>query len=198
MPGMTHLRHISFSANHRIHNCLWDHQRPMCHISLAGSVHLPTIRKRWWSIASNDRVNPNTAFSPFVSNESICLDSLILAALHNADLDAAIKLLGNLKSPPSNDSAAATTSSQLNEMVRDMFRNLDEKDPRAYAFIEHLFRYLSTLDYFIEKSAVDEMKIFFAKSVLSLHPSLLHIRNILLRRCPSNTFDYGTTVVFPR
>jgi hypothetical protein len=93
----------------------------------------------------------------------MCICSLILAALHNDDLDAAIKLIGNLKSPPPNDSAAATTSSLLNEMVRDIFRNFNEKNPKAYEFIEHLFRYLSTLDYFIEKSAVDEMKIFFAK-----------------------------------
>jgi hypothetical protein len=89
--------------------------------------------------------------------------SLILAALHNDDLDAAIKLMGNLKSPPPNDSAAATTSSLLNDMVRDMFRNLNEKNPKVYEFIEHLFQYLSTLEYFIEKSAVDEMQTFFAK-----------------------------------
>jgi hypothetical protein len=89
--------------------------------------------------------------------------SLILAALHNDDFDVAIKLMENLKTPPPNDSAAATTSSLLNDMVRDIFRNLDEKNAKTYEFIEHLFRYLSTLDYFIEKSAVDEMRIFFAK-----------------------------------
>ncbi len=89
--------------------------------------------------------------------------SLILAALHNDDLDAAIKLIENLRSPPPNDSAAATTSSLLNDMIRDIFRNLNENNLKAYEFIEYLFRYLSTLDYFIEKSAVDEMQTFFAK-----------------------------------
>ena len=89
--------------------------------------------------------------------------SLIIAALHNDDLDAAIKLIGNLKNPPPSDSAAATTSNLLTEMVRDMFRNLNQNDPKAPEFIECLFRYLSTLDYFIEQPAVDEMQTFFAK-----------------------------------
>ncbi len=88
---------------------------------------------------------------------------MILAALHNDDINAAIKLIKNLKTPPPNDSAAATISSPLNDMVRDMFRNLNENNPNAYEFIKHLFNYLSTLDYFIEKSAVDEMQTFFAK-----------------------------------
>ncbi len=57
-------------------------------------------------------------------------------------------------------------SSSLTDIVRDIFRNLDEKNANAYEFIEHLFHYLSTLDYFIEKSAVDEMQAFFAKSDL--------------------------------
>jgi len=57
-------------------------------------------------------------------------------------------------------------SSSLTDIVRDMFRNLDEKHANAYEFIEQLFHYLSKLDYFIEKSAVDEMQAFFAKSDL--------------------------------
>ncbi len=89
--------------------------------------------------------------------------SLILAALHNDDMNAAIKLIRNLKSPPPSDSAAATISSLLNDMVRDMFRNLNEKNENSYEFIENLFHYLSTLDYFIEKSAIDEMQTFFTK-----------------------------------
>lgn len=48
-------------------------------------------------------------------------------------------------------------------MVRDMFKNLNENNPLAYEFIENLFQYLSTLDYFIEKSAIDEIQIFFSK-----------------------------------
>ncbi len=93
----------------------------------------------------------------------MCIYSLILAALHNDDINAAIKLIQNLKSPPPSDTVAATLSSLLNNMVRDMFRNLNEKNEQAYEFIENLFHYLSTLDYFIEKSAVDEMQIFFSK-----------------------------------
>jgi len=89
--------------------------------------------------------------------------SLILAALHNDDINAAIKLIRNIKSPPPNDSAAATKSSLLNDMVRDIFRNLNDKNENSYEFIENLFHYLSTLDYFIGKSAVDEMQIFFTK-----------------------------------
>lgn len=89
--------------------------------------------------------------------------SLVLATLHNDDLDAAIKLIGNLKSPPPSDSAAATTSNFLTEMIRDIFRNLNENHPKAAEFIECLFRYLSTLDHFIEQPAVDEMQTFFAK-----------------------------------
>jgi hypothetical protein len=93
----------------------------------------------------------------------MCIYSLILAALHNDDINAAIKLIQNLTSPPPSDTVAATLSSLLNNMVRDMFRNLNEKNEQAYEFIENLFHYLSTLDYFIEKSAVDEMQIFFSK-----------------------------------
>jgi hypothetical protein len=78
-------------------------------------------------------------------------------------MNAAIKLIRNLKSPPPSDSAAATISSLLNDMVRDMFRNLNEKNENSYEFIENLFHYLSTLDYFIEKSAIDEMQTFFTK-----------------------------------
>ena len=88
---------------------------------------------------------------------------MILAALHNDDLDAAIKLIGNLTSSPPSDSAAATTSNLLTEMVRDLFRNLSENNPKAPQFIDCLFRYLSTLDYFIEQTAVNEMQTFFAK-----------------------------------
>ncbi len=91
------------------------------------------------------------------------ISSLILAALHNDDINAAIKLIRNLKSSPPNDSAAATKSSLLNDMVRDIFRNLNDKNENSYEFIENLFHYLSTLDYFIGKSAVDEMQIFFTK-----------------------------------
>ena len=69
----------------------------------------------------------------------------------------------NLKSSPPNDSAAAIMSSSLTEMIRDIFRNLNENNANAYEFIEHLFHYLSTLDYFIEKSAVNEMQTFFDK-----------------------------------
>jgi hypothetical protein len=78
-------------------------------------------------------------------------------------MNAAIKLIRNFKSPPPSDSAAAISSSLLNDMVRDMFRNLNENNENVYEFIENLFHYLSTLDYFIEKSAVDEMETFFAK-----------------------------------
>jgi len=78
-------------------------------------------------------------------------------------MNAAIKLIRNLKSPPPSDSAAATISSLLSDMVRDMFRNLNEKNENSYEFIENLFHYLSTLDYFIEKSAIDEMQTFFTK-----------------------------------
>jgi hypothetical protein len=88
---------------------------------------------------------------------------LILAALHNDDIDAAMKLIQNFKTPPLNDGAAATMSTSLNDLVRDMFRNLNENNPKTFQFIEHLFRYLSTLDCFIETSAVDEMQTFFAK-----------------------------------
>ena len=89
--------------------------------------------------------------------------SLILAALHNDDLPMANKFLVNLKVLPTNDSAAATMSSTLNDMVRDMFRNLNEKNPLAYEFIQNLFHYLSQLNSFIEQSAVHEMQTFFAK-----------------------------------
>jgi hypothetical protein len=69
----------------------------------------------------------------------------------------------NLKNSPPNDSAAATTSTSLSELIRDIFRNLNQNDENAYEFIQYLFHYLSTLDYFIDKTAVDEMQSFFAK-----------------------------------
>lgn len=106
-------------------------------------------------------VNQNSFIFLIIKNDE--KNSLTLAALHNDDINAAIKIIGNFKSPPPSDSTAAIISSSLNEMVRDMFRNLNEKNEIAYEFIENLFKYLSTLDYFIGKSAVDEMQIFFAK-----------------------------------
>jgi hypothetical protein len=89
--------------------------------------------------------------------------SLILTALHNDDLPMANKFLVNLKILPTNDSAAATMSSTLNDMVRDMFRNLNENNPLAYEFIPNLFHYLSQLNSFIDQSAAQEMQTFFAK-----------------------------------
>lgn len=88
---------------------------------------------------------------------------MTLAALHNDDLDSAIKLIENLKISPPSDTAAATTSSLLTDMVRDFFRNLNENDAKVYPFIDCLFRYLSTLDCFIERTAMEEMQTFFAK-----------------------------------
>lgn len=78
-------------------------------------------------------------------------------------MNFAIKLIKNLKISPPSDSAAATTSSVLNDMVRNMFINLNINNENAYEFVQNLFHYLSTLDYFIEKSAVDQMQNFFAK-----------------------------------
>ena len=94
------------------------------------------------------------------------IQRLIPAALHNDDVQSAIKLLDNLNVPLPSDSAAATLSTSLTEMVRDVFRNLNENNPNASEFIEHLFQYLSTLDYFMEKSALEEMQTFFDKLVL--------------------------------
>ena len=91
------------------------------------------------------------------------LSSLMLAAVHNDDLTTAIKLLSALNTPPVNESAAATLSMPLNTMIRDAFRNLNLGNAQAFEFIQRLFRYLSTLDCFIEKSAVDEMQAFFAR-----------------------------------
>ena len=54
-------------------------------------------------------------------------------------------------------------SSSLNDMIRDVFKNLNENNENTYEFIQYLFHYLSKLDHFIEKSAVDEMEIFFSK-----------------------------------
>ncbi|CAF1322323.1 unnamed protein product [Adineta steineri] len=119
-------------------------------------------------------------YLPFVNDDDQlqAIRDLILAALHNNDIDAAIKLLQNLKTPPPSDSAAATMSSTLTDIIRDIFRNLDENNKNAYEFIEHLFHYLSTLDYFIEKSAIDEIQTFFDKLV-------------------PNIYGYGTTLVYP-
>ncbi|CAF3334252.1 unnamed protein product [Rotaria sp. Silwood2] len=120
------------------------------------------------------------SYLPFTNDDDQlqAMTNVTLAALHNDDIDTAIKLIKTLKNPPPSDSAAATISSSLNDMVRDMFRTLNENNENANEFIKHLFNYLSTLDYFIEKSAVDEMKTFFAKY-------------------KPNTFNYGTTTVYP-
>ncbi|CAF0878057.1 unnamed protein product [Adineta ricciae] len=103
---------------------------------------------------------------------------LILAALHNDDVQSAIKLLDNLNVPLPSDSAAATLSTSLTEMVRDVFRNLNENNPNTSEFIERLFQYLSTLDYFMEKSAIEEMQMFFDKF-------------------KGKAYQYGTTMVYP-
>ncbi|UJR31882.1 hypothetical protein I4U23_019356 [Adineta vaga] len=120
------------------------------------------------------------SYIPFVNDDDQIqvIRDLILAAVHNDDIQAATKLLKNFKHPLPNDSAAATMSSSLTEMIRDIFRNLNENNTNAYEFIEHLFQYLSTLDYFMEKPAIDEMQTFFDK----LKPKML---------------QYGTTLVFP-
>ena len=89
--------------------------------------------------------------------------SLILAALHNDDLSIANQLLTNLTTAPKADSAAATMSSELNEMIKDVFRNLNPRNERIDAFMTNLFRYLSQLDFFIEQSAVNEIQIFLSK-----------------------------------
>ena len=87
----------------------------------------------------------------------------MLAAVHHDDLTTAIKLLSNLNTPPANASAAATLSMPLNAMIRDAFRNLNLANAQAFEFVQHLFHYLSTLDCFIEKTAVDEMQAFLAR-----------------------------------
>ena len=89
--------------------------------------------------------------------------SLILAALHNDDLIIAKKLLVNLQIPPKTDNAAATMSSPLNEMMRDVFRNLNPRNSHVEEFIENLFQYLSQLDSFIEQSSVTEIQNFLSK-----------------------------------
>lgn len=106
--------------------------------------------------------------------------------MHNNDIPSAIQLLKNIKTPPANDNAAATMSTYLTDMVRDIFRNLDEKNPDAYAFVEHLFEYLSKLDYFMEKTAVDEMQAFFDKLVSTSAAAR------------TNALNYGTTTVHSR
>lgn len=98
-----------------------------------------------------------------LKKNKLCISRVILAALHNDDIDTAIKFVSNLKKPLPSDSAAATLSTALNNVVRNIFKNLNENNERVYEFIQELFQYLSKLDYFIEKSAVDEIKTFFAK-----------------------------------
>ncbi|CAF4069048.1 unnamed protein product, partial [Rotaria magnacalcarata] len=120
------------------------------------------------------------SYLPFTNDDDQlqAMTEVCLAALHNDDIDTAIKLVKNFKNPPPSDSAAATISSVLSDMIRDMFRNLNEKNEKSYEFIQHLFQYLSTLDYFIEKSAIDEIKTFFSKYT-------------------SNVFNHGITMVYP-
>ena len=89
------------------------------------------------------------------------------------------KLLLNLKKSPNPDSAAAILSTNLNEMIQKMFRNLNEKNPQAPDFIEAVCQYLSNSDSFIEKSAIDEMKTFLSKY-------------------PNKTFHHGTTTISPK
>jgi len=104
------------------------------------------------------------------------MTDLILASLHNDDLDTGINIIKNLKISPPNDSAAATSSTFLTEMICDLFKNLNEQNPKAIEFVKYLFGYLSKLDYFVEKSAIDQMEVFFSKTKLK----------------------FGTTIVYPK